>query len=206
MSMIPLSCANCWYNALQHDSLGLPVGYCVFHQEVLNSSEETTCGHHRRKDLALDSVEREHDLHRRAFGDEIVMLRTRLSPNGEVSSEGRDLELLKRDEVAEAVTDYGELGAKIEALAQLRRIPGVRAELAMLSLARAYVRDCVSDRRSWTRGIHLLWWTKSRLADEPEIRVTDLWQADVQPLSRKVALAQWSLVMLRLTFVSEMPY
>ncbi len=204
--MIPLSCANCWYNALQHDSLGLPVGYCVFHQQVLNRSEATTCGHHRRKDLPVDSAEREHDLHRRAFADEIVVLRTRLPANGQVSSSRRDLELLKRDDVAEAVTDYGELGAKIEALSQLRRIPGVRAELAMLSLGRAYVRECVSLRKSWARGIHLLWWTKSRLADEPDVKVTDLRHADTLPLSRKVELARWSVIMLRLTFVSDIAY
>jgi hypothetical protein len=202
--MIPLSCANCWHNPLQHDSVGLAVGFCVIHKKVLNSPESTTCGRQRRKDLPLDSARREQAFHREGFDeDTIVLLRDRKPANGSVSDREPDIEELRHDAVGEAVTEYGQLGAKIESIARLSKMSGVRAELAMLSLGRAYLHNCVARKGSWTSGIHMFWWNKERLAEEPEIGVEDLWQSNTLPLHRKVELARWAVIMLRLTFVAD---
>jgi len=201
--MIPLSCSNCWHNALQYGTIGLSVGYCTQHRKILNRAEETTCALHMRKDLPLASVRRESELHRKQFTNDVVLLRTKLPGNGAASEKERDIDLLREDEVGEAVTDYGQLGAQIESIAQLRKISGVRAELAMLSLSRAYVYQCVERKGSWTSGIHILWWTRQRIGDEPDVRVEDLRHSNSLPLTRKVELARWSIIMLRLTFIAD---
>ncbi|MCP4696714.1 MAG: hypothetical protein GY862_07685, partial [Gammaproteobacteria bacterium] len=141
--------------------------------------------------------------HREKFPEEITLLHDRGKANGEYSDREEDIDILQGDEVGEAATEYGILGAKIESLAQLRRMPGIRAELAMLSLARAYVSNCVVNNGKWTSGLHLLWWTRSRLAQEPQIKVSDIRTTNGLPLERQAMLAAWSLLMLRLTFIED---
>jgi len=203
--MTTQSCQNCWYNGLQYDLLGLSVGYCVHHKKILNISTATTCHHHKRKDLSLQRVQQVSEVHKQHFDKEgILRLRDGMPVNGEVSVRHEDVSLLRHDEVAELVFDYGTLGSKIESLAQLKRMPGVRAELAMLSLARSYVYTCVARQGTWTSGLHLYWWTKSRLHHEPEISIGDILHTHGLQLERQVTLASWSVIMLRLCFIDDM--
>lgn len=202
--MLPLSCANCCFNGLQHDTLGTSFGYCVEHRKVLRFAEELTCGRQFRKDLALVSAEREHERHKSRYSPErVAFLNERaVSPEAAGFVE-QDASPLRMDPVGDAVADYGMLGAKIESLARLRQLQGVRAEIAMLSMGRSYVRRCVERKGSWTSGIHLLWWTRRRLDQEPEVKPNDIRMELAIPLARQVELAQWAVLMLRLIFISD---
>lgn len=198
------SCENCWFNGLQYGALGLPVGYCTRHRKVLNAADFTTCGQHLRKDLSLHRAQAVAELHAARYpGDVIVRIYDEAQANEEVSSNGKDLDTLRKDPVAEAASDYGLLDSKIESLAQLKALPGARAEVAMLSLARGYVRNCVMRDGRWTSGLHIYWWTKKRLAETPDIAVGDLRTTGGIQLSRQVELTAWSIVMLRLTLIDD---
>ncbi|WP_147439727.1 hypothetical protein [Corallococcus sp. CA049B] len=115
----------------------------------------------------------------------------------------QDASSLRTDAVGDAIADYGLLGAKIESLARLRQLQGVRAEIAMLSMGRSYVRRCVGRNGSWTSGIHLLWWTRLRLDQEPEVNAGDIRMELAIPLARQVEMAQWAVLMFRLVFISD---
>lgn len=203
--MTPLSCSNCWHNPLQNDAVGLTVGYCTLHRRVLYESDQLTCGHQKRKDLPLDSALAAMEHHSQQFEPQtIVYIRTRKAANGAASKAAADTAAMTKDPVGEVVADWS-TGAKIETLAQLRKMPGARAELAFASLARAYVAWCQRQPRgAWTSGIHLLRWSLQRLDQLPEIAVNDLRVAGRMTLPRQLELAQWSIVMLRLCFVSDM--
>ena len=198
------SCQNCWFNGLQYGALGLAVGYCSLHKKILNAADSTTCGLHLRKDVSINRAKEISYIHKNHFTTKCV---TRIVDAGcyepDVSDSDRDKGHLRKDSVADAVIDYGELGSKIESLAQLKAMPGARAELAMLSLGRAYVSNCISRNGSWTSGLHLYWWSKSRLAEIPEIKVEDLRTVGATNISRQSVLTAWSLVMLRVTFIDD---
>ncbi|MBI4701466.1 MAG: hypothetical protein HY744_09950 [Deltaproteobacteria bacterium] len=205
--MILLSCVNCCHNPLQSDSLGMQTGYCTEHRRLLLAPEQLTCGRQMRKDLPAASAARQRELHELRFSPAAIMRLTdksRVPVNGGYTSAQRaDLVPLLQDTVARAILDYGKLDKKIASLAQLRFLAGVRPELAMLSLGRAYLNRCVARGGKWDSGVHLLWWTRQRLADEPAVQVGDLRTSSPLPLSRQVELAKWSIVMLRLIFVSD---
>lgn len=204
--MIPLSCTNCCFNSLQYDTIGTSVGYCTEHRVVLNAASELTCGRLLRKDLLLPRARQESELHRQRYTPtRVSLLRTGTKANGgSVSAHRDDLKLLQQDSVGAAVTEYGRLPTKIASLAQLDVLAGARAELALLSLSRGYVRRCVDRGGKWTSGLHLLWWTRRRLEEEPAVELKDLRVELDLPVSRQVELAKWSLIMLRLTFISDM--
>lgn len=200
------ACQNCWFNGLQYGDIGSVRGYCVRHRKILNRPDRTTCGLHLRKDLTLKRAEETAKVHGQHYANDVV---SRIAENkaysSDVSSEQSDLSRLKKDSVADAVTDYGELGSTIESLAQLKVMPGARAELAMLSLGRGYVNNCVArNGGTWTSGLHLYWWSRRRLTDIPEIRIDDLRSTGVTPLARQSDLSAWSLIMLRVTFIEDM--
>lgn len=206
--MLLLSCANCWHNALQNDEIGLRQGYCVRHDKVLNLSSTTTCGQLMRKDLPVHRAREENVVHRRTFADgPIVLVRSGKPANGELSDSERDFGTLRTDDVADQVLDFGHLGTKIEALATLGRAPRIpgRSELAFLSLSRGYVTNCIDrGEGSWTSGLNLLRWTLRRLAVEPTVALSDLRFESQIPAPRQIELAQWSLILLRLTFVADL--
>ncbi len=203
--MILLSCANCCFNALQYQGIGTSVGYCTEHRLILNCASELTCGRHLRKDLPLMSARREHEVHQSQFSPrEVVLARSQEHANGKYTSAADgDLASLRRDPVANAVAEYGLLDTKIESLTQLHTLPGARAEISMLSLGRTYVRRCVAKGGAWTSGIHLAYWTRRRFSDEPRIDVDDFRGEAAVPLERRIDLAKWAVVMLRLIFVSD---
>jgi len=199
------SCANCWFNGLQHGSVGLIVGYCTEHRVVLRRPEETTCARHMRKDLLLKSSEAFNFQHKRIYlvedGVQRLADRERVS-NGEYLS--KEVDVLRSDAVGDSVVDYGEYDTKIESLAQLRNQATLRSEFAMLSLARAYTRRCVQRQGSWTSGVHILWWTRRQLAsDTPLVKIGDLRYSAAASLERQQELAQWSLLMFRIVFISD---
>jgi hypothetical protein len=198
------SCQNCWFNGLQYGALGLPVGYCSRHRKILNTADGTTCGLHMRKDLSLDRARQVARIHAATYPNSVIVrIRDEAQAKTEVSEDERDLDSLRSDGVAEVVTDYGMLDSKIESLAQLKVLAGARAEVAMISLARGYVNNCIARNGSWTSGLHLWWWTKKRLPEIPDIAITDLRATGGIPLSRQATLTAWSIVMLRLTFIDD---
>jgi len=198
-----LSCTNCCFNGLQADGFGAKIGYCVEHRAVLHTAESLTCGRLFRRDLLLPEANAESELHQRTFsGEHIVQLRTKINARstGHVDD---DVSVLVRNASGKEVTDYGRLGTKIVSLSRLSMIPGARAELARLSLSRTYVRRCVDQGGLWTSGIHQLSWTIDRLLEPPDIGIDDLRDDAPVPQSRQRELAQWSIVMLRLAFLSD---
>ena len=202
--MILQSCENCWFNGLQYGALGLPVGYCAIHKVILNNSSQTTCKLQLRKDLSQSRALEVSKWHSQYYNnDDIVTIYDDKINGGDISKKLTDINRLKTDAVGDLVTDYGHLGSKIESLSQLRRVEGARAEVALLSLSRAYVNNCYNKSKKWSSGIHLYWWTKSRLADTPEIKVEDIRTTDGLQLSRQVELISWSIIMLRLTFIED---
>ena len=203
--MLLISCVNCCFNGLQSDTVGMSVGYCVEHKKVLQTPSETTCGRLLRKDLSIEAAEREHESHKARFSPALIsIIRTRAHANGGHTSLGKaDLDSLRKDEVADVVTDYGLLHTKIESLAQLSALKGVRAQLAMLSLGRTYVRRCNARHGAWTSGLHLVWSVRKRLPEEPEIPVSDYRVETSLPLARQEELAKWSMTMFRLIFLSD---
>lgn len=201
-----ISCSNCWFNPLQSGSAGLSAGYCVEHKVLLRQSEQTTCARHVRKDLLYDSAVQQNELHRRRYGrDDGVQLVLDSEPVNNGSFVDTDVDFLRRDAIGALVADYGEYGAKVESLAQLRSMRRLRAELAMLSLGRAYTHRCVTRGGRWTSGIHLVWWTRERLMTDPtpEVAPEDLRYQEMIGLKRQVELARWWLLMFRLVFVSD---
>lgn len=206
--MVPISCVNCCFNALQYDTIGTGFGYCTEHRKILHSPSELTCGRLLRKDLLLPSARRERTRHAQRYTRATVCsLRSAKPVNGEaIGDEPSDLRAMRQDPVTDAVREYGTLQTKIVSLAQLKQMEGARAELALLSLGRAYVDRCVERNGRWTSGLHILWWTRSRLAEEPVIELRDLQGEAPTPLARRVELAKWAIVMLRLTFVSDVAH
>lgn len=198
------SCQNCWFNALQYGALGLAVGYCSRHKKILNAADSTTCGLHLRKDLSVNRAREVSVVHQQHYtSDCITRVVDACCYESDVSDSDKDKNHLRKDTVADAALDYGELGSTIESLAQLKALSGARAELAMLSLGRAYVANCISKKGKWTSGLHMYWWSRSRLTDIPEIKVEDLRSVGATSLSRQSDLTAWSLVMLRVTFIED---
>jgi len=198
------SCQNCWFNGLQYGAVGLSVGFCVRHRKVLTLADETTCGLHIRKDLGLVRAREVAQVHARVFdGDRIVRLRGKQEVGSDTSESEKDIAFLRKDRVGEVVLEYDALGSKIESLVQLKMLETARSDLAMTSLGRAYVGNCIRQGGRWTSGIHLYWWTKKRLALIPDLQVGDIRHDASINLSRYVELAAWSIMMLRFSFLDD---
>jgi len=201
-----LSCVNCCHNPLQTDALGTSVGYCTEHSKVLLAATQLTCGRHLRKDLVGPRATEQRTLHQARFSPAMVVrLTSSITPanGGYTSTAPADLKQIASDEVGAAVLDYGRLASKIGSLAQLRWLPGSRPEVALLSLGRAYVDRCMVRGGRWTSGVHLFWWTRRRLLDWPRVEVHDLRAEGTASLARQVALAEWSVIMMRVIFISD---
>lgn len=202
--MMLLSCSNCWHNPLQYGSIGLSIGYCTEHRVVLRQADETTCGRQRRKDLLHTSALRSSQLQQDRYPLNEVVRLDGTSFNGEAEQYVTpEIAPLQEDQIGSVVAEYSEFDTKIEALAQLRQIGTPRAELARLSLGRAYVARCVTRGGYWHSGLNLLWWAKERLAEYPQLRIDDIRLQLPIPLQRQQELEAWSLLMLRLAFIAD---
>lgn len=201
-----LSCANCWYNPLQSGSLGSTFGYCVEHNFILRRPDETTCGLLMRKDLLLPSARVEQQIHAERFGPGVDLRLVGKAKKTDPEVHWAKPEVsINGDRVVGIVLEYGLLESKIESLSQLRVLENARSETAMLNLARGYTRRCVENDGSWTSGLHLLWWTRQRLQEDPlpEVSIDDLRYQLPVSLARQQELVQWSLIMARLVFISD---
>ncbi|MFM8330218.1 MAG: hypothetical protein ACKN9T_00855 [Candidatus Methylumidiphilus sp.] len=171
----------------------------------MNAADVTTCGLHLRKDLAVLRAKEVSDVHKNHYSVELVSrIVDGKHHKTDVSANEKDMAHLRKDPVADVVADYGALGSSIESLAQLKAMPGARAELAMLSLGRGYINNCISRNGKWTSGLHLYWWSRRRLTQIPDIGVENLRSVGATQLSRQSELTAWSLIMLRLTFIDDM--
>ena len=200
------SCANCWHNGLQNGSVGLAIGYCAEHRVVLRLPEETTCARHTRKDLLFKSASAFRAIHEGHYtiydGVQKLSDASRATTKDYIDT---DTKFLRQDRVGEATADYGDYSTKIESLAQLKTLGTFRAEIAMLSLGRAYVDRCVRRNGAWTSGIHILWWTRRKIIENAplDIHPSDLRYPTSSSLERQVELAKWSLLLFRLTYISD---
>lgn len=202
------ACSNCCFNALQYGSLGTPYGYCVKKYCLLKQPDETTCGQHLRKDVMSESMERHHNAHAEKLQDhqQAMVFIHRKDRSVQRAQENVHFETnvtYSKDRVTDVVFDYGERGSSFSTLGRLNEIPGARAELAMISLGRAYVRNCFKNDRKWTSGLNLLWWIKEKLAEDPNVQLSDIRIFLGLPSQEQLDLETLSLLMLRLKFISD---
>lgn len=202
--MIPLSCLNCCHNPLQLGPVGTAFGFCTRHRVVLNQPTATTCGQLLRKDLLVDSARAEQERHRKIFPEtDVVLLRSPKTRAKDVGLVEEPNGQLPPDAVVEEVTSYGVIDRKIGTMRALRRVPGIRAEIAMLSLSRSYFSNCVRLGGPWTAGVHLAFWTLDRLDAEPQLEAADI-RGPVGPsLGRTIAVAKWLVIALRMSFLAD---
>ncbi len=205
--MEPLSCANCCHNPLRAGVVGLDYGFCTRHRVVLRMQTESTCGQLLRKDLLADSAKVFGASHAKAYpAARVVDLYEPRNAARSASLVGPPAEGPPGDEVVEETVAYAsyERDSKIASLAALRRIGGIRGDVAMASLGRSYVQNCWQRHRRWTSGLHLLWWTLERLGRAPsEPQASDLRDVDGLPLPRAVSIAKWTTVALGVYLVSD---
>ena len=201
--MLPLSCVNCCHNPLQIGPVGTSFGFCTRHRVVLNHPELTTCGQLLRKDLLAESAGREQETHVRSYPEDRVLSVTLPDRGATQALVEKPNGQLPPDAVVEEVQDYGRLDSKIASMAALHRVPGARAEVAMLSLSRGYLSRCMARGGRWTAGVHLLFWTLERLDKDPRLEATDLRGPITGSLTRTIELARWTVVTFRLAFVSD---
>lgn len=198
--MYPLSCANCCHNPLQLGPVGYPVGYCTRQQCTLLAPASTTCGDLQRCDLQRERAEVERETHARTFtSDHVADLATR-RPSALTSSHLHPA--LQRDVLIREVRDYG-LVSEMSTLATLRRMSGVRAEIALTNLGRAHFALGMRRQGTWTSGLHLAWWMLERLADEPTIELHDLRDESALTLDERFDLATWYVVAARLLLLLD---
>jgi hypothetical protein len=133
----------------------------------------------------------------------IVRLTNKEEFQTDFSGSERDADFLRTDSVGEAVLDYGSLDSRIESLAQLRALKTARSDLAMTSLGRAYVSNCVRQGGRWTSGLHLYWWTKKQITFVPELSARDIRYSGSIQLSRQIELTSWSVMMFRLSLLDD---
>jgi hypothetical protein len=157
-----------------------------------------------RKDLGLARADQVASVHSQVYeNDKIVRITSKEEVRTDLSASERDIDALREDHVGEVVIDYGRLNSTIESLAQLRALRTTRSDLAMTSLGRAYVSNCVRSGGRWTSGIHLYWWTKKKISEIPELSVQDIRYSGSIQLSRQIELTSWSLMMFRLSFLDD---
>ncbi len=49
----------------------------------------------------------------------------------------------------------------------------------------------------------MLWWTRKRLAQQPDVKVSDFRVQSNASMQKQTTLASWSLIMMRLTFIGD---
>ena len=200
--MEPLSCQNCCHEPLRVGIVGTSFGYCTRHDVVLPAPAATTCGQLFRKDLLVESARAFRTAHARRFSArapvalwEGAPVRVE-KPNGQLGTDAVGGE-------ARAYTRF-DRGSKIGSLAALRRIPGIRAEVALHSLSRAWVTHCWEASHRWTAGLHVLAWGLERVAEAPAVpEPAELHDTTGIGVSRALSIARWHVLALRLYVIAD---
>jgi hypothetical protein len=205
--MEPLSCVNCCHNPLRAGVVGLDFGFCTRHGVVLRAQSESTCGQLLRKDLLVESARKLRATHAKRFPKaRVVDLYAPRSASRSAKLVEEPDAALRIDAVVDEAVGYAryEREHKIASLAAMRRIPGIRGEVALAALGRSYVHNCWERDRRWTAGVHVLWWTLERLDTDPsEPLPVELHGLEGLSVPRAVAIAKWTAVALRLYLVSD---
>ncbi|MBK8265153.1 MAG: hypothetical protein IPK80_27965 [Nannocystis sp.] len=202
--MEPLSCKNCCHNPLQISGIGTSFGYCIRHRAALPASHLTTCGQLLRKDVLRARAQSERQIHQGRYSSTEVRLLA--DPTAEAATEGLVEKLnglSETDPVVEEIANYGALDSKIASIAALRSSRSARAQVAMLSLGRGYVRNCADRGGPWTAGLHILWWTLRRLDDEPSLEASDLLGPITTSITEFAQVAKWRLMALRIAMICD---
>ncbi|MCA9639387.1 MAG: hypothetical protein KC492_01805, partial [Myxococcales bacterium] len=155
-----------------------------------------------RKDLSLSSAVALQQRMMEARGTDDVQWTT--SP-GQPAHEAIDTDVsrLEADTVGRILIEDGVFGSAITTLAQLRRWTSARTEIAFLSRARTYTRNCAQSDQRWTSAIHLWHWTRDQLDAPVHLAVADFRAAAPCGIREQEELGAWSIVMLRLTLLDD---
>jgi hypothetical protein len=54
--------------------------------------------------------------------------------------------------------------------------------------------------------LHLLWWTRKKLHQEPQLALHDIRAETALPIDRQIDLAKWSMLMIRLCLLADIGY
>jgi hypothetical protein len=171
---------------------------------MLRRSDETTCGLHLRKDLLRGAALQAQSYHQKMFSPSPLKI-FKIS-NAQEARPNFDITPITptKDNIYSNLYNYGYGESKIHSLMSLDDLKTARAELAMITLARAYVYRCEIQGGPWTSGLHLFWRIKNKLEQEPDLQLEDLRTPLPITYKRQIEIAKWSLVDLRLCFISEL--
>lgn len=207
-SVALLSCENCWFNALQHDSVGTSFGYCSQFRKLLRRPNETTCGQLMRKDIDAERNIELKELHATKFSPiKISVIRDAL-----LHVDGMPQSIYTSSKIEAVIADQigRQLVApesnKIGAIATLKRMKSVRSEFAFVVFGRSYVYTCNSRNGAWTSGINIFRWVKKSLTYLPQLSLTDIRFAAGNTYERQVDLVHWSLMISKLRYISDLGY
>lgn len=200
-----ISCENCAFNALQHDTVGSAIGYCSLHKKALRASRFTTCGSLLRKDIDFESNERVAKWHREQFDPLSIQLLVPAS-NGEeyISS---NLDRIATDAVGRhLVVPVKDERRKIGSIVELRKGRTIRSDFAYLSTSRTYVQFCESKSKSWTSGIHIFRWTSQSILYKRDVQLGDLRYSAYGTEKRQIEMIHLDLILTRLRLISDIGY
>lgn len=200
-----ISCENCAFNALQHDTVGSAIGYCSLHKKSLRASRFTTCGSLLRKDLDFESNESVTIWHKKHFDSLTVHLLVPGSNKEEFASS--NLDRIARDVVGKhLVVPNTDERSKIGSIVELRKGRTIRSDFAYLSTSRTYVQFCESNSKNWTSGIHLFRWTSQRILHKKDVLLSDLRSSAYDTEKRQIEMIHLDLILTRLKLISDIGY
>lgn len=200
-----ISCENCAFNALQHDTVGSAVGYCSIHKRALRASRFTTCGSLLRKDLDFETNEQVAAWHRQHYDSLSIHLLVPDSPREEYVS--GNLDRIAADIVGRhLVVPHSDEKRKIGSIVELRKGRTIRSDFAFLSTSRTYVQFCESRSKNWTSGIHIYRWTTQSLLYKREIQLADLRDSAYDTEKRQIEMIHFDLILTRLRLISDIGY
>ena len=156
-----------------------------------------------RKDLLRASAHEERALHQLHYRLDRVSLV--VAPNVD-AEKARFVEkpngMFERDVVLDEVLSYAQYDTNISTMAALRRVEGMRAEIAMLSLSRGYLANCYDNKGPWFAGLHLAFWTLQRLDADPVFAASEL-HGPMRSVSEAMAVAKWRVLAFRLYLLCD---
>ncbi|WP_139351672.1 hypothetical protein [Rhodanobacter sp. C06] len=203
-----ISCENCWFNALQHDSVGTSFGYCSQFKKLLRRPYETTCGQLMRKDIDAERNITLRDFHLSKFPkDKISAIRDVNAENWSMPKSiyiSSNIDSVLADQVGRQLV--APESNKIGAIAALKRIKSVRSEFAFVIFGRSYIYTCNSRGGAWTSGINILRWVKKSLVFKPPLSLTDIRFPAGNTYERQENLVHWSLMISKLRYISDLGF